>query len=259
MRLKDKVAIITAAGSGAGRAGAVIFAKEGAKVVVGDIDPEGGKETVKMIKDGGGEATFVEMDVGKIDHVRRLIDTTADTYGKINILWNHAGVPGPSRLEDTKEVDLDRSWDINYKGGFFAVKFVAPHMKKAGGGSIIFTGSVGAFRGTAASASYPSFKGAVVSLTWTLAVTLAPHNIRVNCICPGFIESPMGRVFVNRSGSLAPEAVDKVIQDLAKKSPMGRNARPEDIGKVALFLASDDAAYVNGVILPVDGGGSLPL
>lgn len=260
MRLKDKVAIITAAGSGAGRAGAVIFSREGAKVVVGDIDPKGGKETVKMVKDKGGEAIFVQIDVGKVADVRRLIDTTVDTYGKINILWNHAGIPGPGLLEETEEAEFIRSFDVNLKGGFFAVKFVAPHMKKAGSGSIILTASIAALRGSPYSASYSSFKGAVVTLTWTMAVYLGRHNIRVNCICPGLIDSPMARVFLNRSGSMSPEAVEKAVQDYGKnKSPMGRIAKPEDIANAALFLASDEAAYVNGVVLPVDGGNIVPL
>jgi NAD(P)-dependent dehydrogenase (short-subunit alcohol dehydrogenase family) len=144
MRLKDKVAIITAAGSGAGRCGALIFAREGAKVIAGDIDPKGGEETVKMIRDAGGEASFVHTDVGKVEDVRNLVETAVGLYGKLNILWNHAGIPGPGTLEATEEAAFDRAMAINVKGGFFATKFAVPHMKKARSGSVLFTASVSA-------------------------------------------------------------------------------------------------------------------
>jgi len=254
MRLQDKVAIITAAGSGAGRAGAVLFAKEGAKVVAGDIAPKGGEETVKRIKDKGGEATFVQMDAGRVEDMRRLIDTAVNKYGKLNILWNHAGIPGPGKLEDTEEGDLDKSLAVNIKGGFFATKYAVPHMKKAGGGSIIFTASTSALRASPWSPSYAAAKGALIPLTMSLAVYLGPNNIRVNCICPGLIDSPMARVFVDRTGSIAKDVVEKSIEEFSKKVPLNRNALPEDIAKVALFLASDESPFVTGVIIPVDGG-----
>lgn len=133
MRLKNKVAIITAAGSGSGRMGSLLFAREGAKVIVGDINPQAGQETVSMVKKAGGEATFVQMDAAKVEDMRRLIDSAIKTYGKIDVLWNHAGIPGPGKLEDTEEADFDKSLAINLKGGFFAAKFAAPHMQKAGG------------------------------------------------------------------------------------------------------------------------------
>ncbi len=154
MRLRDKVAIISAAGSGTGRAGALLFAREGAKVIVGDIDPKGGEETVQMITGEGGEASFVQTDVAKVEDVRKLVEAAVDLYGKLNILWNHAGIPGPGKLEDTEEAEFDRTMTINLKGGFFATKFAVPHMKKAGGGSILFTGSVMALRASPHSPSY---------------------------------------------------------------------------------------------------------
>lgn len=254
MRLKDKVAIITAAGSGSGQAGALIFAREGAKVVVADINPEAGVNTVKMVKDKGGEATFVHVDVGQVSEVHKLIETTVQKYGKLNILWNHAGIPGPGKLEDTEEADFDKSLAVNMKGGFFATKFAAPHMKKAGGGSIIFTASTSALRASPWSPSYASAKGGLIPLTMSLAVYLGPNNIRVNCICPGIIDSPMARVFVDRTGLMAKDVVEKAIEDFSKKVPLVKNATPTDIANVALFLASDEAAFVNGVTIPVDGG-----
>ena len=134
MRLKDKVAIITAAGSGQGCAGAVRFAREGAKVLVGDIDDKAAKETVRMIKEGGGEAISMQIDVGQVSDMKKLIETAVNTYGKLNILWNHAGIPGPGRLEDTEEKEFDRAMAVNIKGGFFAAKFAVPHFKKQGVG-----------------------------------------------------------------------------------------------------------------------------
>jgi NAD(P)-dependent dehydrogenase (short-subunit alcohol dehydrogenase family) len=254
MRLKDKVAIITAAGSGSGQAGALIFAREGAKVVVADINPEAGVNTVKMVKEKGGEATFVHVDVGQVAEVRKLIETTVHKYGQLNILWNHAGIPGPGKLEDTEEADFDKSLAVNVKGGFFATKYAAPHMKKAGGGSVIFTASTSALRASPWSPSYAAAKGGLIPLTMSLAVYLGPNNIRVNCICPGIIDSPMARVFVDRTGLIAKDVVEKAIEDFSKKVPLVKNATPMDIANVALFLASDEAAFVNGVIIPVDGG-----
>jgi NAD(P)-dependent dehydrogenase (short-subunit alcohol dehydrogenase family) len=254
MRLKDKIAIITASGSGAGRAGAVIFAREGARIVVGDIDPKAGLETVGMVREKGGEATFIEIDAGRVEDMRRLIDTTVKTYGKLDILWNHAGIPGPGKLEDTEEADYDRAMNVNNKAGFFATKFAVPYLKKAKGGSIIFTASTVALRASPWSPSYAMAKGGLVPLTMSLAVYLAPYNIRANCICPGGIDSPMLRVFVDRTRAMGSEGREKAIEEVAKKVPMGRNAKPEEIAYVALFLASDEASYVTGAIIPVDGG-----
>lgn len=254
MRLEGKIAIITAAGSGAGRGGALIFSKEGARVVVGDINPEGGEETVKMIKGQGGEAIFVLIDAGKVDDMKRLINTTIDVYGRIDILWNHAGIPGPGILEETEEADFDRAMAVNIKGGFFATKFAVPHMKGTGGGSIIFTGSVSSLRGSPWSPSYSLFKGGLITFTMALAAYLGPFNIRTNCICPALIDTPMNRVFFNRAGTMEAEEVEKAIKDFEKKVPLRRGSTPEDIAKCALFLACEESAYVNGATLVVDGG-----
>ena len=257
MRLKDKVAIITAAGSGSGRAGAVLFAREGAKVVVGDIDPKGGEETVRLVKQTGGEAVFVPVDCGKVADMRKLIDTTMQTYGRLNILWNHAGIPGPGTLETTEEEAFDRAMSINVKGCFFASKFAVPHMKQSGGGAILFTSSVSGLRASPWSPSYSLAKGGLVTLTMSLAVYLAAHNIRVNCICPGSIDSPMIRVFIDRSGSLKGEALENAVRENAKKAPLNRMAKPEEIANLALFLASDESSFITGTSIPIDGGKSV--
>lgn len=186
--------------------------------------------------------------------MKRLIDTTIDTYGTLHILWNHAGIPGPGKLEDTEEADFDHAFNVNCKGGYFAAKFAAPHMRKAGGGSIIFTASVSALRASPWSPAYAMNKGGLIPLTMSLAAYLGPDNIRANCICPGLIDSPMARVFVDRSGTMPKDEVEKTVYGFKQRIPIGRVAAPEDIANVALFLASEEAAYVNGVILPVDGG-----
>jgi NAD(P)-dependent dehydrogenase (short-subunit alcohol dehydrogenase family) len=254
MRLKDKIAIITAAGSGSGRAGAVLFAREGAKVAVGDIDPKGGQETVKLVKEAGGEAIFVPVDCGKVADMRKLIDTTIETYGRLNILWNHAGIPGPGTLETTEEEAFDRAMSINVKGCFFACKFAVPHIKQSGGGAILFTSSVAGLRGSPRSPSYSLAKGGLVTLTMSLAVYLAAQNIRVNCICPGSIDSPMIRVFIDRSRNLKGEAVEKAVRENAKNAPMGRMANPQEIANLALFLLSDESSFITGTSVTIDGG-----
>jgi len=254
MRLKEKVAIITGAGSGAGRAGALLFAREGARVVVGDMDPKGGEETVRMVKKAGGEASLIQVDCSQVKDMRRLVDEAVKIYGRLNILWNHAGTPGPGSLESTEEVDFDKSMAVNIKGGFFATKFAAPYIKESGGGAILFTASISALRASPYSPSYSLFKGGLISLTMSLAIYLAPHNIRVNCICPAGIDSPMLRVFVDRTGKIKGEAMEKTIKDIASKYPLGRMATPEDIARVALFLASEESNFMTGVAIPVDGG-----
>lgn len=254
MRLKDKVAIITAAGSGQGRAGAVRFAREGAKVVVGDIDAKAANDTVRMIKEGGGEAISVQIDAGKVSDISKLIETAVNAFGKLNILWNHAGIPGPGLLEDTEEKEFDRAMAVNVKGGFFATKFAVPHLKKAGGGAIIFTASTAALRPSPFSPSYGLAKGGIANLTYSLAVFLGPHNIRVNCICPGLIDTPMARDFMDRTGRMKSEDREKAVKEYIKKSALNRIGKPEDIANAALFLASDEASFITGVVIPVDGG-----
>lgn len=254
MKLKDKVAIITAAASGVGRAGALLFASEGARIVVGDISRKGGEETVSMIKDKGNEASFVQIDIGSVKDAQKMVDFAVDTYGKLDILWNHAGIPGPGSLETTEEEEFDRTLNINIKGGFFASKFSIPHMIKSGGGAILFTASVSALRASPTSPTYALSKGALVPLTMSLAVTLGPHNIRTNCICPAPIYTPMLEGFLNRGKNPDPSLVENITKRLEENNPLGRIAKAEDVANAALYLVSDEASFVNGVVLPVDGG-----
>jgi NAD(P)-dependent dehydrogenase (short-subunit alcohol dehydrogenase family) len=250
MRLKNKVAIITGAGSGQGRAAALIFSREGAKIVVSDWKPELGNETVTLVKQAGGEAIFIRTDVSESADVQNLVRTTVSTYGRIDVLYNNAGVGFSSPLSmadviSTPEADWDRVIAINLRSMYLTAKYGIPEMIKSGGGSIINTASIAALIGSEAAHAYTAAKGGMVALSRALAVEFGPKNIRVNCICPGAIDTPM----------IAP-----VIDPLKKTgqpfmtSPIRRLGTPEDIANCALYLASDESSFVTGATLVVDGG-----
>jgi NAD(P)-dependent dehydrogenase (short-subunit alcohol dehydrogenase family) len=250
MRLKNKVAIITGAGSGQGRAAALIFSREGARIAVSDWKPELGDETVTLVKKAGGEAIFIRTDVSESADVQNLVRTTVSTYGRIDILYNNAGVGFSSPLSmsdviNTPEADWDRVIAINLRSMYLTAKFGIPEMIKSGGGSIINTASIAALIGSDSAHAYTAAKGGMVALSRALAVEFGPKNIRVNCICPGAIDTPM----------IAP-----LIDPLKKSghpfmtSPIRRLGMPEDIANCALYLASDESSFMTGATLVVDGG-----
>ncbi len=251
MKLEEKVALITGSGSGFGRAGAVLFAQEGAKLVVTDINDEGGQETVRLIRDAGGEATYVHVDAGVVADLERMVRVTVETYGKLDIFWHNAGIPGPGHIERTSEEDFDRALAVHLKGGFFGAKYAIPELRKQGG-AILFTSSVAGVRASFLSLSYSMAKAGLIILTKGLARQLAEDNIRVNCICPGPARTPGWPAFLSRDPDLAsPEEIEKkAIQAI----PMGRLALPEDIARAALFLVSEEASFITGESLDVDGG-----
>jgi len=253
-RLDGKVAIVTGAGSGIGEASAKLFAKENAKVVVADIDPAKGQRVVKEIKDAGGDSTFIQVDVTKVSNMERMIKTTVQTYGKINILYNNAGMAGPKGVEDVAEDEWEQCIKINMLGGFFATKFAVPEMRKAGGGSILFTSSLAGIVGSKFSPTYSSAKGGIVLLTKSLALALAKDNIRVNCICPSLVSTPMAPDFVRSSPDEDKSVTEATIQRYLSSVPMGRLAQPQEVAYAALFLVSDEASFITGAALPVDGG-----
>ena len=255
MRLEGKAAIITGAGSGQGRAAAILFAKEGARVVVADVNVPGGEETVAEIRGAGGEATFKRTDVSDEGQCEELVKHAVDSYGQLNILYNNAGVwyvahhgyvvgetDAPAPLL-TQEI-WDRTLDINLKGTFLCCKYAIPAMQKADGiGAIVNVSSVGAIRvGRGASDAYISSKGGVMAVTRNLAVEHAP-KIRCNCLFPGPIETPM-------VGDLTPERKRWSEENV----PLGRWGQPEDVARMALFLASDDASFITAAMFVVDGG-----
>ncbi len=248
-RLEGKVALITGGGSGIGRATALLFAREGAKVVVADISSELGEETVRAIRAGGGTATFVKTDVTKEEDVRRAVQTAVDSYGQLTILFNNAGVAGPYGVADVSLETWHRVMDINVTGTFFGFKYGVPAIQQSGGGAIISTSSTAGLAGSVGSPSYSAAKGAIVNLTKSMALQLAKSNIRVNCVCPGPVDTPLNIQFF--AGMPNPEAARA---SFIGGIPMGRIGKPEEVAAAVLFLASDEASYITGVPLPVDGG-----
>jgi NAD(P)-dependent dehydrogenase (short-subunit alcohol dehydrogenase family) len=248
-RLAGKVALITGAGNGQGRAAAKLFAVHGARVVVAEVDPAAGERTVAEVREAGGDALLAQGDVGVESDVKRMVEAAVARFGALHVLYNNAGVLWKDRdrsVVDTEEQWWDRVLAINLKGVYFTCKYGIPHLITAGGGSIIVVGSVSALRGfTLPQDAYTASKGALISLTKSLAVQYARHNIRANIIHPGIVETPMQ----------APYLADPEKRRAFEAStPLGRLARPEEIASVALFLASEDASYVTGAELAVDGG-----
>lgn len=244
-RLKGKIALITGGGSGIGRAACLLFAGEGAKVVIADYVAEGGNETVRQIKAAGGEAVFVQADVSKSVDVQNMIATTVKIYGRIDILFNNAGIEGPSaKIANYREEDWERVIAIDLTAVYLGMKYAIPEMLKQGGGVIISTASVAGLVGFPGSGAYAAAKAGVINMTRMVALEYADKNIRVNCICPGIIETPMvDRVLGNRPR-----------EGVVKAEPIGRLGRPEDIANAALFLASNESSFATGAPFIIDGG-----
>ena len=250
MRLDNKVAIITGAGSGIGRASAIMFAKEGAKVVIADINDTGGEETVASIKSNGGEAFFVHTDVSKAPDAENLIKATKDKFGRIDILFNNAGTPLSNiQIENLDESQWDRIYAVNVKGVFLLMKYAIPTMKKAGGGVIINLASMGGVRPLPGTNAYASSKAAVIHLTKAVALEVTSNNIRINYINPAAVDTPMLPQF-------RPEGMDlnKFYAGAKASMPLGRIAKPEDIAYAALYLASDESSLLTGTGIDVNGG-----
>jgi NAD(P)-dependent dehydrogenase (short-subunit alcohol dehydrogenase family) len=252
MRLEGKIAIITGGGSGMGESMAIRFAEEGAKVSIVDVDTAGGERVVAAITDAGGTASFTAADISFADGARTAVLTSVDRYGGLDILVNNAGIAA-STIENSWNVgeeEWDRTIAVNLKGVYLCSKYAIPEIKKRGGGAIVNTASIA---GTIAvgGAHYAASKGGVVMLTKTLAVELARDNIRVNAIGPGFMNTPMASGV--RDGM--NEAEQKVrLESFATHVPAGRVGEPIEVANTALFLASDEASYVTGQLICVDGG-----
>ena len=248
MRLKDKVAIITGAGLGMGREGALVFAREGAKVIAFDISEDAGHETVALIEKAGGQAMFVKGDVSEEADVKRAIDEGVAKFGKLNILYANAGVLWKDRDKSVIETTVE-NWDrvqaINLRGPFLLTKHGIPHLQKSGGGSIIFVGSISALVGfTLAQDSYTSAKSALIGLNKSLAVQFGGDNIRSNIIHPGMIDTPLQAPYLD-------DAKKKAIGD---SLPIQRLGVARDIANAALFLASDESSFMTGAEMVIAGG-----
>ena len=242
-RLSGKVAIVTGAGSGIGRGIARVFANEGAKVVVAEIDKALGETVVSEIKSGGGTAVLCVADVRREADVRNLIEAALHAFGGIDVVVNNAGVGIGKTAEQTSEEEWERIIGINAKGTFLTTKHVIPHLRARGGGSIINIGSLFALRGAPSYAAYHASKGAIRQFTKSTALAHAQEGIRVNALHPGMIETPAS-------------TRDITAQDMARMNlgPMGRWGQPEEIAYGCVFLASDEAKFITGIDLPIDGG-----
>jgi NAD(P)-dependent dehydrogenase (short-subunit alcohol dehydrogenase family) len=247
-KLEGKAAIVTGAGSGIGRAAALLFAREGASVAVADIRLDAARQVAGEIEQAGGRALPVAVDVGDPDQAAALVDGARAAFGALHVLYNNAGVNSAGTVVDTEEEDWDRCFRVNVKGIFLVSRRAVPHM--AEGGSIVNQASVAALVGVRGIAAYCAAKGAVVSLTRAMAVDLAPR-IRVNCLCPGTVLTPLMEPLMARRGGGDVAAGVKLT---AEKYPIGRLGTPEEIARAALFLASDDSSFFTGAAIVPDGG-----
>jgi NAD(P)-dependent dehydrogenase (short-subunit alcohol dehydrogenase family) len=249
VKLAGKVAVITGAASGIGKASAHTFAREGARVMVVDIDSERGNKAVAEIRQQGGDAVFECANVSSEAEVKISIDRAAERWNRLDILFNNAGIVLVKALEETSETEWDRLMSINLKAVFFAVKHAVPHMRRNGGGVILNTGSIGSMTGQLGTPAYIASKGAVALITKSLALDYGRDNIRVNCLCPGITDTPMLREHMGH-GTVG----EANIRTRLARVPLGAILAPEDIARAALYLVSDDSLGVTGITHIVDGG-----
>lgn len=244
MRLEGKTAIITGGGSGIGRATAILFVKEGAKVMVADINEETGQETVKMIQDNGGTAEFQEVDVTSPEDIQRLVKATVDSFGKLDIMVNNAGIGhAEAKIPDVPIEDWDRVVDVCMKSVFLGMKYAIPEMIE-NGGSIINTASVAGIKGQKLQAGYTAAKNGVIAVTKSTALEFGKHNIRVNAIAPGVIDTAI----------VTEWKKTKKWPVLSTANALRRIGQPDEVANAMLFLASDEASFITGTTLVVDGG-----
>jgi NAD(P)-dependent dehydrogenase (short-subunit alcohol dehydrogenase family) len=245
--LKGKVALVTGASSGIGRASALTFARAGARVVVADVVVAGGEETVRLITAAGGEAIFVKADMAKAAEVEAMVNTAVAAFGRLDCAHNNAGIEGvTATTSDYPEDDWERVININLKGVWLCMKYEIPQMLKQGGGAIVNTASGAGLAGVPRMPAYVASKHGVVGLTKTAALEYAKAGIRVNAVCPGVIQTPM----VERVASSRPGMIEKMIA----AEPIGRMGKPEEIAEAAVWLCSDAASFVTGHAMSVDGG-----
>jgi NAD(P)-dependent dehydrogenase (short-subunit alcohol dehydrogenase family) len=245
--LSGKVALITGGASGIGRATALTFAREGAKLVIADMNEDGGQQTVHMITENGGEATFVQVDVTSASAVEALISKTVETYGRLDCAHNNAGISSGVRAltADYPEERWQQVIAVNLTGVWLCMKYEIPQMLSQGGGTIVNTASIAGLIGGAGGAAYTASKHGVVGLTKTAALEYAQQGIRVNCVCPGYIQTPM-----TASNLSDPERQAQIIA----REPLGRVGTPEEVAEAVVWLCSDAASFVTGHTMTVDGG-----
>ena len=255
MRLKDKIGLVTAAASGMGRAGALRFAREGAAVAVVDIDASGVDAVVQQIKSEGGQAIGLAGDLREDAFARDIVAQTVSAFGGIDFAWNHVGHPGPAEIEDIDMASFELAIDLNLRTVLVTTSAAVPEMLKRGGGSLLYTASTSGVQGSPFSPVYSACKFGVVGFTRSLAKRYGRQGIRANVICPGSIDTPMLRVFVARPDqkSTANQDPEDLVRSRTGSNPFGRAGQPEEIANAALFLLSDEASFVSGAVLAVDG------
>ena len=249
MKLKGKVAIVTGAASGIGRASAIAFARQGARVAVVDCNQEGATETVNSIRSEGHDAYLSCIDVTREAEIARMVQETAERWARVDILFNNAGVLLVKPIEQMSEAEWDRVMAVNVKSAFLATKHVVPHMRRRGWGAILNTGSIASFTGQLGTPAYSASKGAIALLTKSLALDLGRDGIRVNCLCPGITDTAMLREHLGHG----QEGEERIRARLARV-PLGKILSPDDVARAALYLVSDDSEGITGILHVIDGG-----
>lgn len=252
MRLEGKLAVITAAGSGMGRAACMLFAREGASVVAVDVADVGLAETVSQVSAEGGRAYGLKADLSDAGECRRAVRESAELLGGLDILWNHVGSAAPNIIEGLELNDYNLAMSLNLTSCVMMAGEAVPFLKSRGGGAILFTASTSGIVGSPRSPVYSAAKFGVVGLAKSLALRYGPDGIRVNALCPGLTDTPMAFSFTALDGR--PETAARIAEATRASIPLRRIATPADVAHAALFLASDEASYITGVALPIDGG-----
>jgi NAD(P)-dependent dehydrogenase (short-subunit alcohol dehydrogenase family) len=250
MELERSVAVVTGGAAGIGRAMAELFAREGASVVIADTDEVMGHEVASLLKDRGGSAFFVPCDVSRADDAQRLAEEAVRAFGSIDILCNNAGIQRYGSVTETNEEVWDEVMAVNLKGVYLCSRFCIPHIQRRGGGVILNMASVQGVASQANVAAYSASKGAVIALTRSMALDYADSGIRVNCICPGSVDTPM----LHWAADVLSSEPQATLREWGRMHPLGRVAQPEEIAEVALFLTSPRASFVTGAAFTVDGG-----